>query len=288
MRSKTAGLILLTLWLPVCRAQTAACEVTGALELRTFSSRVFHNTRYLRVWLPPHYREAQNRRRRYPVLYLNDGQDIFNACTSIFNRQEWHADETATELIRAGKIPQLIIVGVDNAGKRDRPREYLPYPDDTLQPSVPIVDGKRYPEFLFDEVIPFIDREYRTNRDPASVYLGGSSYGAGVALYAAMTRPGSLAGLLLESPSLYADHDHLLHDAERCSSWPQRIYIGVGTVQEPQEDVERLRAILSQHGLGPYRLLMIVTEGAGHNEDAWAARLPRAITFLLGSNSSDQ
>jgi predicted alpha/beta superfamily hydrolase len=175
MRLKTAGLILLALCLPVCRGQTAPCRVTGTLELRSFRSRVLNNTRYLRIWLPPHYHEAHNRNRRYPVLYLNDGQDVFDACTSIFNRQEWHADETATELIRAGQIPPLIIVGIDNAGRRDRPREYLPYPDDTLQPAVPIVDGKRYPEFLFDEVIPFIHREYRTRNDANSVYLGGSS-----------------------------------------------------------------------------------------------------------------
>lgn len=90
----------------------------------------------LRIWLPPGYNSPDQHSERYPVMYLNDGQDLFDACTSIFNAQEWRVDETATALIQNGKIPALIIVGIDNAGKGDRPKEYLPFPDDTLRPSV--------------------------------------------------------------------------------------------------------------------------------------------------------
>jgi enterochelin esterase-like enzyme len=111
------------------------CSVVGDLEVRPFASRVFHNTRKLRVWLPPGYKNRDPRSERYPMKYLNDGQNFFDVCTSIFNAQEWRADETATALIQSGKIPALIIVGIDNAGKRDRPKEYLPFPDETLPPS---------------------------------------------------------------------------------------------------------------------------------------------------------
>jgi enterochelin esterase-like enzyme len=93
------------------------------------------------------------------MKYLNDGQNLFDVCTSIFNAQEWRADETATALIQSGKIPALIIVGIDNAGKRDRPKEYLPFPDETLPPVLRVY-GKDYPKFLLDEVMPFINREY--------------------------------------------------------------------------------------------------------------------------------
>ena len=136
------------------------CSVVGDLDVRPFTSRVFHNTRMLRVWLPPGYKNQGQRSERYPVMYLNDGQDLFDVCTSIFNAQEWRVDETATALIQSGKIPALIIVGIDNAGKRDRPKEYLPFPDDTLEPPVLRVYGKDYPKFLLDEVMPFINREY--------------------------------------------------------------------------------------------------------------------------------
>ena len=266
------------------RAQPS-CSVIGDLELRPFTSRIFHNTRNLRVWLPPGYRSPQHRQDRYPVLYLNDGQNLFDACTSIFNPREWRADETATELIRDAKIPALIIVGIDNGGRRDRPKEYLPFPDDTLRPPVPRVQGKRYPRFLLEEVMPFIEHEYRVDPSPARTGLGGSSYGAGIALYTAMMRPGRFGLLLLESPSLYAHGDYLQNLAKKFTRWPEKIFIGVGSVNEPVEDVRRLRDILRHRGLTSSRLLVLEQEGAAHDESAWAARFPRALQFLFASSS---
>lgn len=259
----------------------ATCSVVGDLEIRSFTSSVFHNTRKLRVWLPPDYKRLPSR--RYPVLYLNDGQNLFNACTSIFNAQEWRVDETATQLIREQKIQPLIVVGIDNAGKRDRPKEYLPFPDDTLQPIVSEVHGQEYPRFLLDEVMPFINHEYRTDPDPAKTGLGGSSYGAGIALYTIMVRPGNFGRLLLESPSLYAHHNFLLREAEHFKQWPRLVYIGVGSVQEPVDDVHHLMDIFHEGGLGSQRFLLVEVPGAAHNEKAWAARLPRALEFLYGS-----
>jgi predicted alpha/beta superfamily hydrolase len=256
------------------------CSVVGDLEIRPFTSKIFHNTRMLRVWLPPTYKSPEHPNDRYPVMYLNDGQDLFDACTSMFSAQEWQADETATELIQTGKVPALIIVGIDNAGKRDRPKEYLPYPDDTLRPSVLSVRGKEYPKFLLDEVIPFIDREYRTDSDPAKTGLGGSSYGAGIALYTVMRHPGRFGKLLLESPSLYAHDNFLLHEADRFTRWPDKVFIGVGSISEPVGDVHQLQETLRRHGLGTQQLLVVEQAGAAHNEGAWAQRFPRALRFL--------
>jgi predicted alpha/beta superfamily hydrolase len=261
------------------------CSVVGDLEVRPFTSKVFQNTRMLRIWLPPNYNSPEHSRERYPVLYLNDGQDLFDACTSIFNAQEWRVDETTTELIRSRKIPPLIIVGIDNAGKRDRPKEYLPFPDETLRPAVPEVHGKNYPKFLVDEVMPFINREYRTDPDPAMTGLGGSSYGAGIALYTVMVKPGRFGRLLLESPSLYAHDNYLLKEADRFTRWPARIYIGVGSVHEPVDDVHRLEDTLRHHGLSRQRLLIVEEPGAAHNENAWADRFPRALQFLYRPTS---
>jgi predicted alpha/beta superfamily hydrolase len=256
------------------------CSVVGDLDVRPFTSRVFRNTRMLRVWLPPGYKSPDQRTKRYPVMYLNDGQDLFDACTSIFNAQEWRVDETATALIQSGKIPELIIVGIDNAGKRDRPKEYLPFPDDTLKPPVLSVRGKEYPKFLLDEVMPFINREYRTDPDPAKTGLGGSSYGAGIALYTVMKHPGRFGKLLLESPSLYAHDNFLLHEADRFARWPEKVFIGVGSISEPVDDVHRLQDTLRRQGLGIPRLLVVEQPEAAHNEEAWAQRFPRALQFL--------
>src|SRR6478672_7823003 len=98
---------------------------TGDLRLHEFSSRTFRNTRFLRVWLPPGYDDFENSGRRYPVLYLNDGQNLFEPSTS-FTGVEWQVDETADRLIREGAVPPMIIVGIDN-GNKERFREYMPH-----------------------------------------------------------------------------------------------------------------------------------------------------------------
>jgi len=267
---------------PAFADQAPPCSVVGHLEVRPFTSRVFHNTRMLRVWLPPGYHSPDQSKERYPVLYLNDGQNLFDACTSIFNAQEWRVDETATALIRDGTIAPLIIVGIDNAGKQDRPKEYLRFADDTLKPPVPVVSGKNYPKFLLEEVMPFINREYRTDPDPTKTGLGGSSYGAGIALYTVMKHPGHFGRLLLESPSLYAHDDYLLHEADTSVRWPGKVYVGVGSVSEPVDDVRRLQEILRRRGVGKARLLVVEQAGAAHNEAAWAERFPGALQFLYG------
>ena len=181
-------------------AAIRASGATGDLRLHEFRSRVFRNTRFLRVWLPPGYDDAENAGRRYPVFYLNDGQNLFEAATA-FAGIEWQVDETADRLIREGVVPPMIIVGIDNTGK-DRIREYMPHR--SMNPMMLRVQGRHYPDFLMKEVMPFVERNYRVATGPENTGLGGSSLGALIALYTAMARPGVIGRLLLESPSLWA------------------------------------------------------------------------------------
>src|SRR5579859_7100395 len=160
-------LAFLLLWMQPA-PQKAACTATGDLEIISFESKIFPSPRSLRILLPSGYRLPTNRAKRYPVLYLNDGQDLFDVCTSMFNHGEWRVDETVNDLIAAHKLLPLIVVGIDNAGKRLRPREYLPYADVTLTPPEPTPQGKLYPHFLLDEVVPFIQNHYRASNSPSS------------------------------------------------------------------------------------------------------------------------
>jgi len=260
---------------------TQRCSVVGDLEILPFSSAVFPSPRSLRIFLPPHYRTDSGR--RYPVLYLNDGQNLFNACTSLYGTDEWRVDETVTQLIEEGRIAPLIVVGIDNGGRALRPKEYLPWGDDTLQPPVADPQGELYPRFLLDEVVPFVEQRYRVRPGAANRALGGSSYGAGIALYTLVRRPGSFGGLLLQSPSVYANDYHLLKEAAKVRRWPQRVYIGTGTVQEPVGDVHKLEAMFQGAGLGPGRLKVVVQEGGAHSEKWWAERLPIALRFLFSA-----
>lgn len=275
------ALALLYLAASIPYSQKPACTATGDLEIVLFESKVFPTPRKLRILLPAGYRLAAYRNRRYPVLYLNDGQNLFDVCTSQFNPEEWRVDETVSDLIAHGKLEPLIVVGIDNGGKRLRPREYLPYGDDTLKPPERNPQGKLYPWFLLDEVVPFIEAHYRVQPGAASRALGGSSYGAGIALFTVVERPGSFGGLLLESPSIYADDYHLLKEAKSVKEWPRRIFIGNGTVSEPVDDVKRLESLLQKAGVGPDRLRAVIQNGGAHSEKWWAQRLPGALQFLF-------
>jgi predicted alpha/beta superfamily hydrolase len=266
----------------VIRAQGA----TGDLRLHEFRSRIFRNTRFLRVWLPPGYDDPANAGLRYPVLYLNDGQNLFEPATS-FTGVEWQVDETADRLIREGVVPPMIIVGIDNSGK-DRLREYIPHR--SLQSMMLRVHGTRYPSFLFKEVIPFIARNYRVTSDSANTGLGGSSLGALIALYTAAVRPGVIGRLLLESPSLWASNRQIIRQSRQIKRWPERIFLATGTEeagradkdQSMVDDVRELAAILRRAGLDDTRLRLVVDDGASHHESAWAHRFPGALTFLFG------
>jgi predicted alpha/beta superfamily hydrolase len=260
---------------------------TGDLRLHEFQSRIFKNTRFLRVWLPPGYDDVEKAAKRYPVLYLNDGQNLFEPSTS-FTGVEWQVDETADRLIREGVIPPVIIVGIDNAGK-DRFREYMPHR--SLQPMMLRVQGQKFPNFLAKEVMPFIARNYRVASGPDNTGLGGSSLGALISLYTAAARPGLIGHLLLESPSLWASNRQMTRESRNITRWPERVFLATGTAEAGREDKDRsmvddvreLASIFERAGLDAARLRLQIDDGATHHESAWARRFPDALTFLFGT-----
>jgi enterochelin esterase-like enzyme len=266
-----------------------APELAGELRFHELPSQIFRNTRRLRVWLPPGYSAPENQGRHYPVFYLNDGQNLFDPATAYIG-VDWQADEAADRLIHENRIPPLIIVGIDNAQK-DRAKEYLPYR--SFSPPVMRPQGKRYPDFLLNEVMPFICQHYRIARGPENTGLGGSSLGAIISLYTVMSRPGVVGRLLLESPSLFVSNRQLVKSSRAFRQWPARIYMAIGTREAGSEDrdqhvvkdVRSLEHVLQRAGLREDRLLVRFDEGATHNEREWAKRFPEALTFLFGLSS---
>jgi enterochelin esterase-like enzyme len=253
-------------------------------ELLSLHSKIFNNTRTIRVWLPPEYQDQKQSDRKFPVFYFTDG-------VAAFHGRE--LDRVAAELIRSREIPPTIFVGIDNGGSTlesknpgtDRANEYLPYPDNFLTPPLPNPQGKLFPSFLENEVRPLVESRYRTNGD---IGLAGSSYGAAIALYTVIERPDHYRWLLLESPSVYISHDELLRRSKTTWKWPSRVYVGAGTnegdgdaKQEMVKDVNHLKDII-----GTWTpVCMVVVPGAEHNEDAWRTRLPAALRFLLGNQT---
>jgi predicted alpha/beta superfamily hydrolase len=260
----------------------------GELRLHEFPSRIFRNKRFLRVWVPPGYAQPENSGRRYPVFYLNDGQNLFESSTS-FTGIEWQVGGTAGRMIEQQLIPPMIFVGIDNA-RAERLKEYLPYR--SLNPPVLRPRGDKFPEFLLREVMPFVEKRYRLARGPENTALGGSSLGGLISLYVILAVPGVFGYALLESPSLWVANRRILRDCRGFRDWPQKIFVGIGTREAGRDDkdlqtvenVHELERTLLRSGLDDRRLRVEIADGATHSESAWAARFPDALRFFFGKD----
>jgi len=243
-----------------------------------FSSRFLRNQRDLIVYLPPGY-DAQPQR-RFPVLYLHDGQNLFDGSTSFIPGMDWHVGQTADHFIHEGRVEPLIIVGIYNAGKQ-RLREYTP----TRAPRLGGGSANRYAKFLLEEVRPFVNSQYRAQEGPENTGIGGSSLGGLVSLYVGLRQPEIFGKIAALSPSVWWNERVILRFAATAPVQPlPRIWLDIGTREGPRivDDVERFRDILIGKGWQPGRNLHYERiEGAEHNEAAWARRVGPFLQFLF-------
>ncbi len=269
---------------PICRS-----TVTGRLDIRLLESRVFGNTRKLRIWLPPNYVEEVSR--RYPVLYLLDGQDLFDACTAS-DATEWHVDEIMTDLLRRHSVEPAIIVGIDSLGEQERMHEYLPYKDVVVYPTMPEPAGKQFPEFLGNEVLPFINMNYRAEYGPKYTSLGGASYGAIAALYTLLMRPDLFGAGIIESPALQVGNGQLLRDTAFLVAAPSRVFLSMGTNEVPGQPLlnsglvgmfQALVRNIETAYMAKAKVDSVVQEGGTHDERSWSAMFERGVVFLYKS-----
>ncbi len=254
--------------------------LTGNIKRhRAFPSKALRNRRDVLVYLPPGY--SRFSQRRYPVLYLHDGQNVFDAATS-FAGVEWGVDESAQRLIKQKQIEPLIIVAVANTGE-ERIHEYAPTPG--------VISPKKrsrglawlYGKFLIDELKPFIDRKYRTQPGREFTGLGGSSLGGLATLAIGIIFSGTFSRLMVMSPSVWWDDFSILRLLGYVDPKPPlKIWLDMGTAEPEWEQVHHLRDALIAcgwcHGID---LEYHEIPGAGHNEGAWAARVEPALRFLF-------
>ncbi len=265
-----------------------AINATGTLrrlQVQGGAGAAEGQTRDLLVWLPPGYDDPKNASKTYPVLFLHDGQNLFEKPATAPG--EWHADETAHSLIEKGLMQPLIIVGIPHSAE-GRTSEYLPVPAlENVDPQ-----GRRHVDWLLSEVLPRVRRSFRVRTDGAGTGVGGSSLGAVISLYAATQHPDVFGVLLCESLPLTTGNQAAWQSMiDNARAWPGRIYLGVGASESgpdhPAQNaalVDKTRELdqrLVKLGMGPDRLLLVVDPAATHNEDAWAKRLPQALSFLF-------
>ena len=243
-----------------------------------FASRFLKNHRDLIVYLPPGY-DAQPRR-HFPLLYLQDGQNLFEGATSFIPGMDWHVGQTADACIAEGRVEPLIIAGVYNAGKQ-RLGEYTP----TRAPRLGGGRANRYAKFLLEEVRPFLEANYRVLEGVENTGIGGSSLGGLVSLYLGLRQPNIFGKIAALSPSVWWNQRVILRFAEAAPvRLLPRIWLDIGTREGPRivDDVERFRDILLRKGWQLDRDLHYQrVEGAEHNEAAWAQRVGPFLQFLF-------
>jgi len=259
-----------------------AHTLTGDIRRHpAFASKLLGNEREILVYLPPGYRRS---RRRYPVLYMNDGQNVFDAATS-FTGVEWGIDESCERLIREEKIAPLIVVAVANAGA-DRIHEYTPTRgvySAMGETGRSRALASRYGRFLVEELKPFIDRKYRTRPEGEFTGLGGSSLGGLVTMVLGLRFPETFTRLAVMSPSIWWDDCVLYRLVQTLRRKPAlRVWLDTGTAEPGWERAAVLRDGLVSKGwqLGD-DLAFLEAEGAGHHEGAWAYRMESVLTFLF-------
>lgn len=266
-------------------------QATGTLrrlQVRGGVGASASQVRDLLVWLPPGYDSAANADRRYPVLYMMDGQNIFEQLPNVAG--EWTMDETATELVTKGLIEPIIIVGVPHSGTT-RAIEYMPpvTRDPVIDGMAPA--GDQHVQWLMSEVLPRVQRAFRVETRRERVAIGGSSLGALISLYAATQHPEAFGMVLAESPALALRGINFWRPAlESAQRWPDRISMAVGTREgfDNQEvsttyltEARAFNDMLTSKGFGDRNRRFVVEQDAEHNEGAWAKRLPEALRFLF-------
>lgn len=300
------ALLALAAALPFAGAARAEAPAAGRLVLHEAMASAHAKARNVSIWLPPGY-DASGARR--PVLYMHDGQNLFDASTANFG--EWGVDEHLSRLIAGGQVRAPIVVGVWNTDLRLR--EYVPadliaaLPDDmradvqAIYGGAPLSDG--YLRFLAEELKPFVDRTYRTLAGPQDTTIAGSSMGGLISLYAVMKRPDVFSAAaclsthwplkvegLEPGPALDAWRERLLAAwagvVERGLPAPgsHRLYFDRGdeTLDQFYADFQtHMDGVIRARGYGPDAFRSLVFPGAQHNEASWNQRLDVPLTFLL-------
>jgi predicted alpha/beta superfamily hydrolase len=236
---------------------------------KSFHSKFLAKDRDVIVWLPPGY--DANSTKRYPVLYMQDGNTVFGL---------WRLDETALALISNKQIEPLIIVCVGNGGTvEDRFDEYTPTRDVRFAKG-----GKadQYGRMLVEELKPFIDAEYRTLTDASNTGLGGASLGGLVTLYLGLKYPATFGRLAVISPSVWWDRGMILREVNSLpAKLPLRVWLDIGT-EEPTQPVKQLRDALKAKGwVLNSDLIFFEAEGAKHNDEAFGRRASRFVKYLF-------
>ena len=241
-------------------------KITGkVIYYNEFYSQILKNKRTILMWLPPSYHK--NKEKKFPVLYMHDGQNIMNPDTS-FAGVDWQVDETVSRLIKANMIEEIIIVGIYNTS--DRLKEYS-YGK----------TGIKYMKFVSEELKEFVDSNYRTEKNNSAVM--GSSMGGLISFLIVWNYPAIINKAACLSSSFYFDSDKAIKIVNKYKGAQKEIKIYVDHGEDGLIEGQKMFCALSaKKYLMGKDIDYFYAPNAGHNEAAWAERLDRPLIFLFG------
>ncbi len=249
---------------------------TAASNVKIISTNFFipqlNRTRRIWMYFPPDYEISTS---NYPVIYMHDGQNLFDAGTSFSG--EWEVDETLNKLAAQGKsVP--IVVGIDNGGSY-RIAEYTPWPNTQYGGG----DGDKYMEFIVETLKPFIDQNYRTLPDRENTALLGSSLGGLISHYGILKYQQVFGKAGLFSPSYWYSDSIWSFTHEQVKQYPSRIYQLCGTNESSGmvADMQRMNDSLVKSGYGQENIFNKIVSGGQHNEKLWKESFGEAYLWLF-------
>ena len=245
---------------------------TGHIERIAPQGSRFVSPREVQVWLPPGY--ADEPARRYPVLLLHDGQNLFDHLAA---GAEWQVDEAAERGVRSGELAPMIIVGVASNGDRTLDCTPVPMP---IEGRTQGGGAARYARYLVEELQPLLHRRYRTRRGAAHWAVGGSSFGALVTMWLLLHHRAAFGAGLVVSPSVWWGGGEILREVAAHARGPApRLWLDMGGDEGPQavQGARDLRDALARQG---WPAQYTEAPGDGHDEAAWARRVPAMLRFL--------
>ncbi len=251
--------------------RTGVIQRLPAVESRHVAARE------VQVWLPPGYAASP---RRYPVLYLHDGQNVFDAAAA---GAEWQVDETAQRLVRSKALPPMMIVAVSIASSASRSHDYTPVPG-RYRGQQQGGGAAAYARFLTEELKPLIDTRFRTLPGRRDTWLGGSSLGGLVTMWMLLHHGDQFGAGLVVSPSVWWADEAILNDVAAVDPhMPKpRIWLDIGLREgdDAVAGVRRLHKMLRERGWRDGQLLYTEKPDAAHDEAAWAERVEPMLRFL--------
>ncbi len=236
-----------------------------------------NRTRDIWIYLPPNYEDSA--KCHFPVLYMHDGQNLFDAATSA--NGEWGIDETLENLFEENQTEGVIVVGIENVGTL-RVDEYIPWEFD-LDGEMVGGEGDEYVDFMVNTLKPYIDANYRTRADRENTGIGGSSLGGLISLYAAMKYQGTFGKVCAMSSSFWvADNAMLTYLDSITKEFDALIYLDMGQLegQDAVDDMEDVYNKLSQMGYTQDQLNKVIDADGQHSETFWRERFPAAFLWL--------